>query len=218
MKTRKTVLALVPILALGLALSLPVLAEEAPATAKKAPDFELKDYTGKAHKLSDYTKDKKWVVLEWINPRCPFVVKQYHPSHQNMQKLQKKYGEKGVVWLCISSTNPDHRAYLSTEQWKAKVADWKMSPKAVLMDDDGKTGKAYGAKTTPHMFVINPKGEIVYEGAIDSIRDRKPDSVGQGKNYVAEVLDAVLAGKPCPHSNTRPYGCSVKYPKDHAGM
>ncbi len=192
-------------------------ADEKKEEAKKAADFELKDYNDKTHKLSDYTKQKKWVILEWVNHGCPFVKKHYDASHKHMQGLQKKYCEKDVIWLSICSTNPDHKDYLTKEQWKAKDKELGGAGTAVLMDADGKVGRLYGARTTPEIFVINPKGEIVYHGAIDDKRRPRPvDIVLEAKNYLEEVMDAVLAGKPSPHKTTKPYGCSVKYAKKPA--
>jgi peroxiredoxin len=162
-----------------------------PEIGKTAPDFELTGIDQKAYKLSDY-KDKL-VVLEWINQDCP-VSRRYLPR---MKELAKKYADKGVVWLAIDSTH---------YQTAAKDIEYHRQngiPYPILMDTDGKVGRLYEAKTTPHMFVIN-KGTLVYDGAIDNQGDR---------NYVAEVLDALLVGKDVPLAKTQPFGCSVKYGK-----
>lgn len=174
--------------------------------AAPAPEFTLKDLDGKDHKLADYRG--KWVVIEWINPSCPFVKKFYEPGA--MQALQKKYADQGVVWLSVCSTAAAHKNFMTPEQWKASVSGSKSVPTAVLLDTDGAVGKLYGAKTTPDMRVICPKGTLRYSGALDSDAGGKT-YVPTARNYVAEVLDAALAGKdPTPTSNT-PYGCSIKY-------
>ncbi len=161
---------------------------------KPAPDFALKGTDGKTYKLADY-KDKT-VVLEWINRDCP-VSRARLPI---MRELARKYGKKGVVWLAIDSTH-----YQKPEKMAEYIEQNKL-PYPVLMDPDGRVGRLYGARTTPHMYVIH-NATLVYAGAIDDGNNRR---AGQ-RNYVAEVLDAVLAGKQPPISRTRPYGCSVKY-------
>lgn len=173
---------------------------------ESAPGFTLSDMNGKEVSLSDFMG--KTVVLEWINPGCPFVRKFY--TNPDMPEFQKAAAEMGVVWLSINSTNPDHGDYLSPEEtrdWAEKhgyAATW-------LLDPEGKVGQAYGARTTPHMFIINKDGTIVYQGAIDSVRDTKPESIAGATNYVMDVLKALATGEPVPDGNTRPYGCSVKY-------
>ena len=178
----------------------PVSAEE----AAPAPDFELTDQAGKAHKLSDFRG--KWVVLEWTNYDCPFVKKHYHDSHKHMQALQKTYTDKGVVWLSICSSAPGKQGHMTAEQAAKRMADQGAGPTALLLDPTGKVGHAYRARTTPEMRIVDPKGHIVYRGAIDSVRSKDPADVEGATNYVAEFLDAALAGKaPAPASN-RPYG------------
>lgn len=174
---------------------------------KPAPDFELKDSNGKTVKLSDY--NDKYVVLEWINHQCPFVKKHYGPS--NMQDLQKKYTQKGVVWLSICSSAPGKQGYESADGWNQTITDKKMASTAVLLDEKGTVGKLYDAKTTPHMFIIAPKGQLIYQGAIDSIKSPSSNDISGATNYVAEALDAHMAGKEVPNPITKPYGCSVKY-------
>lgn len=171
-----------------------------------APAFTLTTMKGKEVSLSDY--EGKTVVLEWVNPGCPFVRKFYDEGH--MGKFQKKAEEMGVVWLAINSTNPGHRDYLTPKESK-KWADKHGFTAKWLMDEDGTVGMAYGAKTTPHMFIISPEGKVVYQGAIDSIRDANPGSIGEATNYVMEALEALDQGKAIPDARTRPYGCSVKY-------
>lgn len=166
-----------------------------------APEFTLTDANGVSHNLSDFRG--KHVVLEWFNPGCPFVVKFYRGG--KMQELQKKYGEEGVVWLSIASTNPGHKDYLDAAGLQAKYDNWKMASAAILRDDDGAVGKLYKAETTPHMYIINPDGKLIYQGAIDSIRSASSSDIASAENYVETVLDAVLL------SSTKAYGCSVKY-------
>ena len=173
---------------------------------EKAPGFTLKTAQGEEVSLSDYAG--KTVVLEWLNPGCPFVRKFY--SNSDMGEFQEKAKEMGVVWLSINSTHPTHRDYLTPKKsmnWAKEhdhAAKW-------LMDPEGSVGKAYGAKTTPHMFIINPEGKVIYQGAIDSIRNADPSSIPEATNYVMEALQAVESGMDIPDSRTRPYGCSVKY-------
>ena len=171
-----------------------------------APEFELSTYEGEKVALSSYKG--KIVVLEWFNRGCPYVVNHYEKGH--MQKLQKDYKEKDVVWLIINSTHERHKDYLSATK-AAKVRDsWEVAASAMLVDADGKVGKSYGAKTTPHMFIIDPEGKIAYSGAIDDGDDYEHDPAA-AKNYVREGLEQLLAGSQLEISNTSPYGCSVKY-------
>jgi hypothetical protein len=172
-----------------------------------APDFTLKDSKENPQKLSAYAG--KFVVLEWMNPECPFVKKHY--SGGNMQALQKEYTSKGVIWLSIISSAPGKQGYCTGPQAEANTKDQKASPTAVLLDPSGDVGQKYGAKTTPHMFVINPEGKVIYMGAIDSIRSTNSADCSKGENYVRQALDAALAGKPVATPETKSYGCSVKY-------
>jgi peroxiredoxin len=172
-----------------------------------APAFTLTDTQGKSHNLADFKG--KTVVLEWINHECPFVVKHY--SGGAMQALQKDATGKGVVWLSVCSSAPGKQGHMSPEAWNKATADKGAAPTAVLLDEDGKVGKAYQAKTTPHMFVINPEGVLVYAGAIDSIKSAKAEDVPKATNHVKAALDEVLAGKPVTTASTEAYGCSVKY-------
>ena len=172
-----------------------------------APDFTLADVNGKAVKLADFKG--KHVVLEWHNPACPFVVKHYDSN--NMQLLQNKYDTKDTVWLTINSTNPSHKEYLPNEKLKAYVADKKAAPDNYMTDADGKVGQAYAAKTTPHMYVINPAGMLVYAGAIDDKRGTNKDEILTAKNFVVAALDESKAGKAVSAATSTPYGCSIKY-------
>src|SRR6059058_2706456 len=184
-----------------------VYAAESPAIGSAAPDFSLPDVNGKTHSLSQYKG--KYVVLEWFNPECPFVKKHYGSG--NMQKLQKEYTSKGVVWLTIDSNAPGSEGNLSADAASKVMTGWKTRQTALLLDPEGKAGRAYGAKNTPNMVVINPEGKIVYEGAIDSKATPNPADIPNSTNYVKVALDESLAGKPVTTSTTKPYGCSVKY-------
>ena len=185
--------------------SLPALAANVGQTA---PAFELKDTQGKTVKLADFKG--RHVVLEWTNPGCPFVVKHY--GAQNMQGLQKDYTAKNVVWLSINSTARGASDYLAPAALNDKlVKEWGAAPTAVLMDESGSTGRAYAAKTTPHMYVIDPAGKLVYAGGIDDKRTANPADIKTAKNYVRAALDELLAGKPVITPTATPYGCSIKY-------
>ncbi len=177
--------------------------------ADLAPAFTLVDATGTKRSLADYRG--KWVVLEWVNFDCPFVKKHYDPNTPNMPALQAKYTERGVVWLSINSSAEGLQGHLNLDTASARIAKEKARPTAFLLDPTGDVGRAYGAKTTPDMRVIDPEGRIVYAGAIDSVRSAKVADIANATNHVVEVLDAVLAGKPAPYAAHPPYGCSVKY-------
>jgi len=172
-----------------------------------APAFTAADTAGKTVSLADFKG--KHVVLEWVNPGCPFVVKHYGSS--NMQGTQKEAAAKGVVWLAINSTAPeatDFKAPAAMAQW---MQGQKAAATATLMDADGKVGKAYGARTTPHMYIINPAGTLVYAGAIDSKPTSSAADIASATNHVKVALAESLAGKPVSTATTKPYGCSVKY-------
>ena len=178
-----------------------------PPVGSAAPDFSLTDAQGKTHSLSEYKG--KYVVLEWFNPECPFVKKHY--GSDNMQKLQGEYTSKGVVWLTIDSNAPGTEGNLTSEEAEKITTAWKTHQTALLLDPEGKTGRAYGAKNTPDMVIINPEGKIAYEGAIDSKATPNPADIPSSTNYVKAALDESLAGKPVTTPQTKPYGCSVKY-------
>jgi len=192
---------------LAIAASTALFAADSPAVGTNAPDFSLTDSKGKTQSVSQYKG--KYVVLEWFNPECPFVKKHYGSG--NMQKLQEEFTAKGVVWLSIDSSAPGLEGNLTAEQANAKIAEWKTKQTALVLDPDGKAGRSYGAKNTPHMFVISPEGKIVYEGAIDSKATPNPSDIASSTNYVKVALEESLAGKTVSNANTRPYGCSVKY-------
>ena len=182
-------------------------AADSPPVGTAAPDFSLADASGKTHSLSQYKG--KYVVLEWFNPECPFVKKHYGSG--NMQKLQGEYTGKGVVWLTIDSNAPGSEGNLSPDAASKVMTGWKTRQTALLLDPEGKAGRAYGAKNTPNMVVIDPEGKIVYEGAIDSKATPNPADIPNSTNYVKAALDESLEGKPITTSTTKPYGCSVKY-------
>lgn len=174
---------------------------------EEAPNFTLPDYLENNYTLSDYRG--KWVVLEWVNFGCPFVKKHY--DGDNMQTLQEEYQKKGVTWLSICSSAPGKQGYYDNDEIANKIMDYKAKPYAYLIDADGEVGQSYGAKTTPHMFIINPDGVLIYAGAIDDIKSTDKEDVANAKNYVRLVLDAVLEGNEPPVTSTKAYGCSVKY-------
>ena len=194
------------LLAMSMA-SLVSLVQAAAAPGQAAPDFSLVDINGKMQKLSDYRG--KYVVLEWFNSECPFVQKHYESG--NMQSLQARYTQKGVVWLGVNSTSPRHSNFRDPVRSQAILKDWKSAPTAFVLDPDGKVGKQYGARTTPHMYVIDPKGMLVYVGGIDDKPSTSQRDIPTAKNLVAAALDESLGGKPVGTPSAMPYGCSVKY-------
>jgi hypothetical protein len=172
-----------------------------------APDFTGTDSNGKTHKLSDYRG--KYVVLEWTNNGCPYTQKHYESG--NMQALQKEWTDKGVVWLTVLSSAPGEQGYMTALQENAYVGKERAAPTAAILDPTGTIGHAYEAKTTPHMFVIDPSGKLIYAGAIDDHATTDPEDIKSSKNYVSDALNESMAGKTVATSYTRPYGCSVKY-------
>jgi hypothetical protein len=182
-------------------------ARAAASVDKAAPAFSLPAADGKTVNLADYKG--KWVVLEWVNFECPFVGKQYGSG--NMQKLQKAYTAKGVAWISINSSAPGKEGHVDAATAAALIKQKGAAPTQFLMDGPGTVGRAYGAKTTPHMFVIDPRGTVLYNGAIDDHPSTDPSDVPNSKNYVAAALDEAMAGKPVTTPVTQPYGCGVKY-------
>ena len=189
--------------------ALPLLAQAA-AVGQTAPEFSAVDTAGKSHKLSDFKG--KLVVLEWTNPGCPFVRKHYSgDAAGNMQSLQKEFTGKGVVWLAINSTEASSSDYLAPAKLASWVGEKQAQPTATLMDESGKIGQLYSAKTTPHMYIISPQGVLVYAGAIDSVPSARVDDIKTATNYVRQGLNEALGGKAISMANTKAYGCSVKY-------
>lgn len=182
-------------------------AQAAPEVNQPAPAFTAATASGKPVSLADYKG--KVVVLEWTNHDCPFVKKHYGAG--NMQKLQKDAAAKGVVWLQVLSSAPGEQGYLQAAAATQKNAERKAQPGVVVLDADGKVGKLYDARTTPHMFVIDPQGVLVYKGGIDSIGSADPSDIAKAEPYTANAIKAVLAGQKVSMQSTRPYGCSVKY-------
>ncbi len=172
-----------------------------------APGFTITDTAGKAVRLADYKG--KYVVLEWTNPECPFVRKHY--SSGNMQSLQKEWGGRDVVWLAINSTNAGHSEFKTPREMSDWVQAQGAAPAATLLDSTSAAGRAYAAKTTPHMFVVDPTGKIVYAGAIDDKRSANPADAKTAHNYVRAALTEAMSGKAVTTASTTPYGCSVKY-------
>lgn len=180
---------------------------EGPVVGKNAPAFALSDMNGKKTDLADFRG--KTVVLEWVNHGCPFVKKHYQSG--NLPSLQKEFTGRGVVWLSICSSAEGKQGHMTREAWKAVYKEKNMASTAVLLDPTGKVGQLYGAKTTPHMFVIDSKGLLVYNGAIDDTPTPDPEDVPGAKNYVRAALENILSGKPVETPSTTPYGCGVKY-------
>ena len=172
-----------------------------------APAFVGTDTKGTVHRLSDFKG--KFVVLEWHNQGCPYVKKHYGSG--NMQRLQKAWTAKGVVWLTIISSAPGTQGHVTAQQADAYAREQQAAPTAVLLDPSGEIGRAYDAKTTPHMFVISPDGVLVYNGAIDDKPTTDTADVTTAQNYVSAALSAAMAGQPVATAASKPYGCSVKY-------
>lgn len=189
---------------LALAIVSVSLAAGGPQVGQPAPDFSLKDTQGRAVALA--ALKGKVVVLEWTNPGCPFV--QRHYGAGSLQALQAQATAMGVVWITVNSTNPDHKDFLPAPALQAKLGEWKTAAAHVVLDPEGTLGRAYEAKTTPHLFVIDAQGKVAYMGAVDDDpRGAKADRVP----YAAQALEALKAGKPLAVTTTAPYGCSVKY-------
>jgi len=182
-------------------------APPAVAINQPAPNFTLTGADGKKYSLADFAG--KWVVLEWANFDCPFVKKHY--GSKNMQNLQKEFVGKNVVWLTICSSAPEKQGNYQGDALTGKIKETGLNSTAYLVDADGKVGKAYGAKTTPHMFVVDPKGVLVYAGAIDDRPSTKPEDIEGAVNFVKAALNSGMKGEVILISSTPSYGCSVKY-------
>jgi peroxiredoxin len=174
---------------------------------ESAPSFTATDSNGKPESLADFKG--KWVVLEWTNNECPFVKKHYGSG--NMQKLQKLFTGKGVTWLSVVSSAPGQQGFVDGAKANALTRERGAAPSAVLLDPQGTLGRLYGAKTTPHMYVIDPQGKLVYNGAIDDKPSTDPSDVSGAKNYVSAALEQAMAGKAVAVASSAPYGCAVKY-------
>lgn len=195
------------ILCAAAAAALPALAAANAVVGQPAPAFTVTDTAGKPVSLADFKG--RTVVLEWVNPGCPYVRKHYDSA--NMQATQKGAADKGAVWLAVNSTHPSHYDYRKP----ADLAAWMQSQKAAathtLMDGDGKVGRAYGARTTPHMYIVDAKGTLVYAGGIDDKPSSNPADTKTARNHVSAALADIAAGRPVAQAATRPYGCSIKY-------
>ena len=174
---------------------------------KAAPPIQLNDLDAKPLTLADLKG--RWVALEWTNPECPFVQKHYNSG--NMQATQLEASKRQFVWVQINSTRADHAEYKTAAQMKAWNAEKKAMPAHATLDQQGKTGRAYGAKTTPQIVLINPEGVVVYNGAIDSVRSANPADIAKATNYAKQAMAELSAGKPVSIASTTPYGCSIKY-------
>ncbi len=179
----------------------------APAVGKPAPAFQSVDTNGGKHSLADYRG--KWVVLEWLNHDCPYVRKYY--DNNAMQALQKKWSAKDVVWLSVVSSAPGKQGHFPNEKANSLTKDKGATPKAVLVDSSGTVGRAYDARTTPHMFVINPEGTLMYMGGIDDKATSRAADLKSARPHVDIALTEAMAGKPVSVPTSEPYGCNVKY-------
>jgi peroxiredoxin len=206
MKTKTTSLLAAGLTAAAL-IAAPALAAPPAAVGQPAPEFSLPDSNGAKHDLASLKG--KFVVLEWVNFECPFVQKHYGSG--NMQKLQKAYTGKGVVWLSVNTSAPGKQGNFPPAEINSKIKASGASPSAYLIDSEGAVGRLYGAKTTPHMFVIDPQGKVVYAGAIDDKPSTDQSDIAAARNYVAAALDEAMAGKAVTTTSSQPYGCGVKY-------
>lgn len=183
----------------------PTMASSGPEIGKPAPDFRLTDLDGKEHKLS--ALKGKTVVLEWFNPGCPFVKANYNQG--SLKAMAKRHTDKGVVWLTINSGAAGKQGAGAEANKEGREKFAMTTP--ILLDESGEVGRAYGAKTTPHMYIVNPEGILVYKGAIDNTPGSDPEKDEKVVNYVEDALNELAAGKAITTKETEPYGCSVKY-------
>jgi len=174
---------------------------------ESAPNFQATDSNGQGHQLSQY--HGKFVVLEWHNNGCPYTQKHYESG--NMQRLQKEWTSKGVIWLTVISSAAGQQGYVTAAQENEYLKKMNAGPTAALLDPQGEVGRLYAAKTTPHMFIINPAGALIYDGAIDDKPTTEESDIASAKNYVSQALEEATAGKAVSVPTSRPYGCSVKY-------
>lgn len=201
----KKILTGVAVLTVGAACSLPT--QAAVEIGEEAPDFTLTSIEGNEHSLSDFRG--QFVVLEWVNHECPFVRKFYDVGE--MQRLQGEFVEQGVVWLSICSSRAGEQGYMTKEEARAAVAEIGSQHTAYLYDEPGDVGRLFGARVTPHMFVIDPDGVLIYQGAIDSVRSANPADIEGAENYVVSALEQAMAGEEVATPVTTAYGCTVKY-------
>jgi peroxiredoxin len=194
-------------LTIALAIACLALPSFAVRVGDAAPDFTGVDSKGKTHELSAYKG--KYVVLEWHNQGCPYTKKHYVSG--NMQSLQKEWTAKGVIWLTVISSAPGTQGYVTPAEENSYLSKMHAVPTAALLDPDGKIAHLYDAKTTPHMFIIDPSGKLIYQGAIDDHATTETSDIAQSKNYVSDALTESMQGKAVASAYTRPYGCSIKY-------
>jgi len=180
---------------------------QAQRVGEPAPDFQATDSNGQVHKLSEYRG--KFVVLEWHNNGCPYTRKHYESG--NMQHLQKEWTSRGVIWFTVISSAPGQQGYVTAHEENEYLKRMNAVPTAALLDPQGEVGRLYAAKTTPHMFIVNPSGVLIYDGAIDSKATTDQSDIATATNYVSQALDESMGGKPVTTPTSRPYGCSVKY-------
>lgn len=174
---------------------------------EQAPSFEVMGADGEMHSLSDY--EGKYVILEWLNYGCPYIQKHYNGD--NMQQLQEKYTNQGVVWLSVISSAPGTQGYMKAEEAQQSIDEYGSSPTEILLDPEGKMGKAYGARVTPHMFIIDPQGVVRYNGAIDDKPTPAASSLETAHNYIDAAMNSLMNGEEVEVKSNTPYGCGVKY-------
>jgi peroxiredoxin len=192
---------------IGITVLLGLSAAWAARVGEPAPDFTATDSNGKVERLSDFRG--KFVVLEWTNRGCPYTQKHYNSG--NMQRLQREWTDRGVIWLTVVSSAPGKQGYVTASEENTYLKQVKAAPTAVLMDPTGAIGHMYDAKTTPHLFLISPQGTLIYNGAIDDRPTTDVTDVNGAKNYISAALNEAMTGKPVSIPTSRPYGCSVKY-------
>jgi hypothetical protein len=192
------------LIVIGLSLGNPLSAQE---IGEPAPAFTLTDSNGNEHKLSDFRGQV--VVLEWLNHECPFVRKFYNAGE--MQRMQEMYTDEGIVWLSVISSAPGKQGHMSPDEINVAMEEHDSHQTAVLIDEDGETGRSYNARTTPHMFIIDSTGILRYDGAMDDQPSANPATLEEASNYVVKALDSILNAQEIATTTTRPYGCSVKY-------
>ncbi|MFN3608437.1 MAG: redoxin domain-containing protein [Hyphomonas sp.] len=184
-------------------------ASPAPAVGAAAPAFTGTTSNGETVSLSDF--EGKTVILEWTNDGCPFVKKHYAAPPSNMQTLQKSASADDIVWLSVISSRPGTQGHVSPEEANTLTTSRGAAPAHVILDESGDIGRLFGAKTTPHMYIVTPEGELVYDGAIDSVPSARVEDIATAENYVTAALADLNAGKPVASAVTKPYGCAVKY-------
>lgn len=174
---------------------------------EQAPEFEVMGADGVMYSLSDF--EGQYVILEWLNYGCPYIQKHYNGD--NMQQLQEKYTEEGVVWLSVISSAPGTQGYMEAEEAQQSIEEYDSSPTAILLDPEGEMGRAYDARVTPHMFIIDPEGVVRYNGAIDDKPTPQASSLETAHNYIDAAMNSLMNGEEVQVKSNTPYGCNVKY-------